>query len=85
MAISLILILFIVSINCYAHNPEWINYTNGDQVNALAIQGDYIWAGISGELVKINRYSGETKFYNKANFELPNNYVRSIFINNDSV
>jgi ligand-binding sensor domain-containing protein len=65
----------------FTQNPEWINYTNGDQVNALAVQGEGIWVGTNvGGLVKINRTSGKTEFYNKANSELPSNNITSLNI-----
>lgn len=58
-----ILLLSAISVN--AQNPEWINYTNGDYVNAIAIEGDYIWAGTNGGLVKINHVTDETIFLTK--------------------
>ena len=64
----------------FAQNPEWVNYTNGDRVYALIEDGDYIWAGTLGGLVKIDKISGETAFYNKANSGLPYNRVESITI-----
>jgi ligand-binding sensor domain-containing protein/tRNA A-37 threonylcarbamoyl transferase component Bud32 len=33
-------------------SPGWTNYTNGDFVHAVARQGDYLWAGGSGGLVR---------------------------------
>lgn len=64
----------------FAQNPEWLNYTNGDWVSALIEEGNYIWAGTNGGLVKINKTSGETTFYNRANSGLPSNRVYSIAI-----
>ena len=64
----------------FAQNTEWINYTNGDNVNALAENGEYIWAGTNGGLVKIDKTSGEIAFYNRANSGLPHNQVNSIAI-----
>ncbi|MEA3449146.1 MAG: hypothetical protein U9Q98_11985 [Bacteroidota bacterium] len=58
-----ILLLSAISVN--AQNPGWINYTNGDYVNAIAIEGDYIWAGTNGGLVKINHVTDETIFLTK--------------------
>ena len=41
-------IIVVLSLVCFAENPEWINYTNADLVNALIEDGDYIWAGTNG-------------------------------------
>ena len=43
--------------------------------------GDCIWTGTNGGLVKIDKTSGETTFYNRANSGLPDNEVYSIAIN----
>jgi len=64
----------------YPQSPEWINYTNGDYVSCLAEEGDYMWVGTTGGLVKINKISGATFFLNKDNSGLPSNRVFSIAI-----
>jgi ligand-binding sensor domain-containing protein len=50
-----------------AQNPEWINYTNGKTIQALVIEGDNVWIGTTGGLVKLNKTTGEKTFYIKAN------------------
>ena len=62
----------------YPQNPEWINYTSPN-VNAVAVEGNYIWAGGCG-LTRINKTTGEKVFYNKANSGLPDNNVCSLAI-----
>ena len=64
----------------FAQNPEWINYTEGNYVSALIEDGNYIWAGTNGGLVKIDKTSGEPTFYNKTNSGLPSNWVYAIAI-----
>ena len=59
-------------------NPKWINYTNGDNVTCLLEEGNYIWAGTTGGLVRINKHTKETIFYNKANSGLPDNTIRAL-------
>ncbi len=59
---SLISIWFCLGSTVLSQNPEWINYTNGQTVNSVAIEGDYIWAGTNGGLVKLNTTTGETYF-----------------------
>ncbi len=76
----LLAFLFCISITSFAQNPEWIYYTNGDIVNALAEEGNEIWVGTSGGLVQIDKFSGTTTFYNTSNSGLPSNIVHSIAI-----
>jgi len=64
----------------FSQNPEWINYTAGNYIFSLAIEGDYIWIGTTGGLVKLNMLTGEKVNYNRGNSGLPNNYVRVIAI-----
>ena len=77
-------ILFIIFIlfmqNLYSQNPEWISYSSGKIIRATAIEGDSIWVGTNGGLVKLNKLTGETIFYNKSNSGLPDNDVISIAI-----
>lgn len=73
--------LFIHSLS-YSQNPEWINYTNGNYIPCLTEEGDYIWVGTSGGLVKLNKNTGSSIFYNKLNSGLPDNSVESIAIDN---
>ena len=63
-----------------SQNPEWINYTNGQIVNSIVNEGDYIWVGTTGGLVKLNKETGESTFYNNSNSGLPGNYVLSLAI-----
>jgi ligand-binding sensor domain-containing protein len=68
-----------------AQNPQWLNYTNGDQVNVIVEEGNYIWAGTAGGLVKLNKTTGIPTFFNKANSGLPGNHVRSMVIDENGV
>jgi hypothetical protein len=73
--------IFLLSVSSsYSQNPEWINYTNGNSVYALVEEGNFIWAGTNGGLVKIDKTSGASFFYNKANSGLPDNNVLAIAI-----
>ncbi|MBC8375167.1 MAG: hypothetical protein H8E26_03910 [FCB group bacterium] len=67
-----------------AQNPEWINYTNGEEVYALAEAGEYIWVGTNGGLIKIDITSGEKTHVNRANSGLPSNHINSIAIDSTS-
>jgi ligand-binding sensor domain-containing protein len=63
-----------------AQNPEWIYYLNGEHVNALAEEGNQIWAGTSEGLVRIDKTSGLSVFYDSSNSGLPENWVRTIAV-----
>ncbi|GAB1442530.1 hypothetical protein MASR2M39_13660 [Ignavibacteriales bacterium] len=74
------LLICIFSYTAFPQNPEWVNYTYGGNVVALAEDGDYIWAVTTGGLVKIYKQTGSTVYYNKSNSGLPHNFVQSIAI-----
>ncbi len=76
----LFFILLVTFYQAYSQNPEWINYTWGQDVRALVEDGEFIWVGTVGGLVKLNITSGNMTFYNKANSGLPDNCVITIAI-----
>ncbi len=80
----LISICFSLNSTVLSQNPEWINYTNGQDINSIAIEDDYLWAGTTGGLVKLNKTTGESTFYNKANSGLPGNNISSIAIDGNN-
>jgi ligand-binding sensor domain-containing protein len=79
---SLLLFIWIFTciINIKAQNSEWLDYTDGSDIRAIASEGNFIWVATSGGLVRINSINNETKFYNKANSGLPNNNITSVAI-----
>jgi len=80
----LIITFFLLNFALTAENPEWIQYTNGQQVQAVANDGNIVWIGtFRGGLVKLDKTSGEKTFYNTANSGLPNSTVLSIAIDNN--
>ena len=74
---------FVFSVN--AQYPGWRNYTCGKQVKAVAIKHNDVWAGTTAGLAKINKATGQTVFYNKANSGLPDNDVFSIMLDSSGV
>ncbi len=72
--------LLILTLQCYAGNPEWINLTNGDDVFALANAGNILWVGTDGGLVKLDKTTGGLTLYNRANANLPDNHIRCLAI-----
>ncbi|MEN3038802.1 MAG: two-component regulator propeller domain-containing protein, partial [Candidatus Kryptonium sp.] len=73
-------ILVLASNILFSQNPEWVNFTYGNDVYAIAIEGNYVWVGTSGGLVWLDMTTEVMTFYNKANLGLPSNFVRSIAI-----
>jgi hypothetical protein len=60
-----------------AAKEAWRTYTNDASVQALAIQGDYLWAGTNGGVVRWNTTDGSyTKYTNVDG--LPNNDIHAI-------
>lgn len=69
--------LFLHSI-LFAHNPEWIMYTNGDKILDLLNDNNYLWLATDGGLVKLNKETDKIEFFNKANTNngLMDNHIR---------
>ncbi|MDY0282625.1 MAG: two-component regulator propeller domain-containing protein, partial [Salinivirgaceae bacterium] len=64
-------------------NTQWYNYTNGEDVCTAVEEGEYLWIGTFGGLVKLHKATGNTQFFNRGNSGLPDNYVYSIAIDSD--
>ncbi len=73
------LALVLTSNLLFSQNPEWINYTNGQIVFSLADEGNHLWVGTIGGLVKLDKSTGQMQFFNSAN-GLPDNWVNAIAI-----
>ena len=72
------LFVFLAIVQSAAQHPGWSNYTDGHNVTAISINGNDIWAGTGGGLVKINKITGETVFYNHASSGLPDNAIKCL-------
>ncbi len=57
----------------------WRNYTTGNEVNALAVEGNYVWAGTTGGVVRWNRTDGSYVKYTTAD-GLASNSVYAIAV-----
>jgi len=77
-----IILLLFLSLFTYSQNPQWLNYTNGENINDILLEGDNVWVGTDGGLVEINLNSGSRSFFNRASHLIPDNRVRSITIDN---
>jgi ligand-binding sensor domain-containing protein len=76
--IKILVFALIFSTRTNAQNPNWINYTNGDNIADLANDNNILWISTAGGIVKFDKASGDKTFYNKGNSGLPRNYVRGI-------
>lgn len=65
--VVIILILTTLSMQTNAQSPHnigtWANYTNGNKITALAIEGNILWAGTSGGVVEWNMTTGTYEKY----------------------
>ena len=61
-----------------AQNPIWMNFTNGDMITDLEGDGNILWVGTGGGLLKYDKTLAQETFYNKANSGLPQNYISSL-------
>ena len=70
------LILIMLSFHSYSQNlDEWNAYTYGGNIHAIVQQGDILWLGTSGGLVKFNKTNGEKTFFNTANSGIRLNWL----------
>ncbi|MCK4418027.1 MAG: hypothetical protein KAV99_07650, partial [Candidatus Latescibacteria bacterium] len=63
----------------HSQNPEWMNFTSGTYVNALADDENYLWIGGDG-VTRLDKATGEIVFYNKETSGLPNYCVSALAI-----
>jgi ligand-binding sensor domain-containing protein len=78
--IALLLSLFAALTALTAQSPNWLNFTCGKNINCIAEEGNLLWIGTNGGMVRLNKLTGETVFYNKANSGLTGLYVEDIAI-----
>lgn len=64
--------------------PEkWLQYTCGINVLSIAEEGNFLWIGTEGGLVKMNKNNLQMTFYNTANSKLPHNAIRKVIVDQD--
>jgi ligand-binding sensor domain-containing protein len=64
----------------WSQHPEWINFTCGLNVRAIADAGEYLWVGTEGGLVHLSKATGEMTLHNRANSGLPGNVVNALVL-----
>ena len=78
-----IVLLVVILFPAGVYSQEtWINYTNANYVNSLAIEGNYIWAATDGGVVKWDMKTGEYIKYTTID-GLAGNEVFSIAIDSE--
>lgn len=64
----------------FSQYPDWKSYTHGKDVQCLAKEGNILWVGTTGGLVKIDLVTGAKNFFTKENSGLPDVYITCIAI-----
>jgi ligand-binding sensor domain-containing protein len=76
--------LFIVAIAttiAFSKEPTWVQFTKGETVYALALEGNFVWASTDKGLIRIDKFTKEKVFFKFADYNLPEVLVKSIAIN----
>jgi ligand-binding sensor domain-containing protein len=65
---------------------DWVNYLNNYSITSIAEEGDYMWIGTNESgLIKLEKSSGNSIFYNIENSSIPSNNIESIAIEKNSI
>jgi ligand-binding sensor domain-containing protein len=79
--ISWLIIFILFQTAVWSQLPDWTVYTNGKHITAIAAETDFIWAGTTGGLIKINKSTLQVSdFFTTANSDLPMNHITSIAV-----
>ena len=76
----LLMLLFTFFLSLTAQNANWLNFTNGNDITCVTEEGNFLWIGTYGGLVKLDKQSGTASFYNPANSGLASIDVSDIAI-----
>lgn len=78
------LLVFHFFLSLHAQNESWFQFTNGSHIMALGDENDFIWIGTgAGSLVRIDKKSLGTTFFNAVNSGIKANQVQSIAVDNN--
>jgi ligand-binding sensor domain-containing protein len=73
--------LVLCSMTARGQIADWVQYTSGNQITALAEKGNFLWVGTTNGLVKIDKTGlAASVFYNQANSTLPSNRITAIAV-----
>jgi sugar lactone lactonase YvrE len=79
----ILLILIIILADFLLSQQEWAVFMSGKNtniINCIADEGEYLWVGVDGGLVKLNKLTGDLIVYNRSNSGLTYNWVTAIAI-----
>jgi ligand-binding sensor domain-containing protein len=76
-------IALIAATAAFGQQPSWVNHLSTAPIYCLAEEGDIVWAGSSGGLLKVDKSSGLVTSFNTLNSDLPDNAVTSIVVGPD--
>jgi len=65
----------IIIVAGFSQTTYWYNYTSGNQISAIIEDGNTLWIGTSGGLVKKDLLTDENIYYNATNSGLPENTI----------
>ncbi len=81
-ATLLFMLIFFIAGCLSAQTHQCVSYANASYVTCSVVEGNYLWVGTVGGLVKYNRLTGEKTNYNFGNSGLQSNYITCIDIDN---
>ena len=61
--VLVIFIILLFNFPILSQNPKWINYINGNYIETIEVEGNFIWVGTRGGLVQIDKSNGSPAFY----------------------
>ncbi|HNX38902.1 MAG TPA: two-component regulator propeller domain-containing protein, partial [Candidatus Cloacimonadota bacterium] len=76
----ILLICLFVFTRLMAQLNDWTSFTYNSNVRTIAQEGDILWIGTTGGLVRYDRTTQEKVYYNTSNSPLPFNYINAIVI-----
>ena len=63
-----------------AQDSQWINYSTSTVIYSIVEEGNSLWIGTNSGLVKLDKTTGVSTFFNHSNSGLPYNRVNAISI-----
>jgi ligand-binding sensor domain-containing protein len=80
--ITILSLFFYIS---HGQSPKWLNYTNGDVINDIYEEGNYLWVGTNGGIVKVDKTTGTPTFFNQSSMGALLNGILSIAVDKNNV
>lgn len=83
----LIIVLISLCLSIFGSSQKilWKNYTSGKHLRAFAEYKNILWIGTHGGLVKYDRSTENTIFFNRANSDLPDNQINALAVDSAGI